>query len=98
MFLLAPRRLLFSMARGTRAAAASKPRKALRCSIRTVMGKSSCIRMEPSMLQTGDFRKIGLHNRCISAQNDYIKLLADAPEQPIHGMACLIPKVFQFVL
>src|SRR5699024_11087784 len=44
------------MARGTRAAAASKPPKVSRCYIQTAMGKSPCIRMEPSTLQTGDFR------------------------------------------
>src|SRR5690625_6244085 len=44
------------METGTRAPAQSKPPKVSQCSFRTAMGKSPCIRMEPSMLQTGDFR------------------------------------------
>src|SRR5690625_5153597 len=56
MFLLALRRLWSSMVKDKRAPVESKPLTAFRCSIRTVMGMSPCIRMEPSTLQTGDFR------------------------------------------
>src|SRR5699024_5675807 len=41
---------------GHKSSRGSKPLTASRCSFRSAMGKSPCIRMEPSTLRTGDFR------------------------------------------